>query len=133
MICCWIEQILVIIEKGCFTDSSIRSKRKLVQTISCFFECKWPHHCCNIIRPMSLCMQEKCMQNERQFFDLSFYDSILMVGTYCTESNLLTSFFDCLLKARVCKSTIVCLVRMDSYALFACMPFKSCLGKSCFF
>jgi hypothetical protein len=74
-------------------------------------------------------MQEKCTQDERQFFDLLFYNTILMVGTHSTESNHLASFFDCLLEARVCKSTIVCSVRMDSYASFACMPFKSCLGK----
>jgi hypothetical protein len=129
MICCWVKQVLVNIEKGSFTASSIRSKRESVQMISCFLEGKWPQHCCNIIRPMSFCMQEKCTQDEHQFFDLSFYDSILMVGAYSTESNCLASFFDCLLIARVCKSTIVCLVRMDGYTSFTCMPFKSCLGK----
>jgi hypothetical protein len=129
MICSWVKRFLVDIENGCFTASSIRSKRKLVQTISCILEGKWPHHCCNIIRPMSFCMQEKSMQDEHQFFDSLFYNSILMVGAHSTESNCLASFLDCLLKARVCKSTIVCLVRMDSYTSFACMPFKSCLCK----
>ncbi len=129
MKCCWVKQILFDIEKSCFTASSIRLKRKLIQLISCFFECKWPHDCRNVIGPVSFCMQKKCTRDECRFFDSSSYYSILIVSAHSTEGNLLMSIFNCLLKTRIFKSSGVCSIRRDSYASFACMPFKSCLSK----